>query len=190
MDKEYDLDDNLIKVTGVKDLSDNFVYDNLEDYKYVDVKYDTYKYVRKTSKSAEEKVRCGYKICRYVQFKENKKAIMPSVLQELLASRKATRTMAKYKNVYDKNKKKYVGLLKKKDGYHVVIGKKETTKILDEDVEKVEDTFDDFMKNVLDKRQLGYKVTANSLYGQCGAKTSAFYDKDIAASTTAVGENY
>ena len=24
------------------------------------------------------------------------------------------------------------------------------------------------MKNVLDKRQLGYKVTANSLYGQCG----------------------
>ena len=46
---------------------------------------------------------------------------------------------------------------------------------------------DDFMKNVLDKRQLGYKVTANSLYGQCGAKTSTFYDKDIAASTTATG---
>ena len=43
------------------------------------------------------------------------------------------------------------------------------------------------MKNVLDKRQLGYKVTANSLYGQCGAKTTTFYDKDIAASTTATG---
>ena len=43
------------------------------------------------------------------------------------------------------------------------------------------------MKNVLDKRQLGYKVTANSLYGQCGARTSSFYDKDIAASTTATG---
>jgi hypothetical protein len=40
---------------------------------------------------------------------------------------------------------------------------------------------------VLDKRQLGYKVTANSLYGQCGAKTSSFYDKDCAASTTATG---
>ena len=46
---------------------------------------------------------------------------------------------------------------------------------------------DDFMKNVLDQRQLGYKVTANSLYGQCGAKTSTFYEKDIAACTTATG---
>jgi len=46
---------------------------------------------------------------------------------------------------------------------------------------------DDFMKNILDKRQLAYKVTANSIYGQCGSRTSTFYDKDIAASTTAVG---
>ena len=44
-----------------------------------------------------------------------------------------------------------------------------------------------FMKNVLDKRQLAFKLTANSLYGQCGAKTSAFYEVDIAASTTAIG---
>ena len=43
------------------------------------------------------------------------------------------------------------------------------------------------MKNILDQRQLGYKVTANSLYGQCGAKTSTFYEKDIAACTTATG---
>ena len=51
----------------------------------------------------------------------------------------------------------------------------------------MEDRFDDFMKNVLDKRQLSKKIVANSLYGQCGAKTSAFYEKDIAASTTATG---
>ena len=43
------------------------------------------------------------------------------------------------------------------------------------------------MKNVLDKRQLSIKVTANSLYGQCGAKTSSFYEVDVAASTTAIG---
>jgi DNA polymerase elongation subunit (family B) len=43
------------------------------------------------------------------------------------------------------------------------------------------------MKNVLDKRQLSIKITANSIYGQCGAKTSTFYDMDIAASTTALG---
>src|SRR6056300_1750125 len=43
------------------------------------------------------------------------------------------------------------------------------------------------MKNILDKRQLSIKVTANSLYGQTGAKTSSFYEKDCAASTTAIG---
>ena len=49
-------------------------------------------------------------------------------------------------------------------------------------------TIDDpFMKNVLDKRQLSIKITANSLYGQTGAKTSTFYELDCAASTTAVG---
>jgi len=46
---------------------------------------------------------------------------------------------------------------------------------------------DAFMQNILDKRQLGYKVTANSLYGQCGSKTSTFYEQDVAASTTATG---
>jgi DNA polymerase elongation subunit (family B) len=46
---------------------------------------------------------------------------------------------------------------------------------------------DPFIANILDKRQLGYKVTANSLYGQCGAKTSTFYEQDVAASTTATG---
>jgi DNA polymerase elongation subunit (family B) len=47
---------------------------------------------------------------------------------------------------------------------------------------------DPFMQNILDKRQLGYKVTANSLYGQCGAKTSTFYDMDVAAATTSTGQ--
>ena len=48
-------------------------------------------------------------------------------------------------------------------------------------------TDDEFTKNVLDKRQLAYKVTANSLYGQMGAKTSTFYEPDIAAATTSTG---
>lgn len=52
---------------------------------------------------------------------------------------------------------------------------------------KSEKEKDPFMANILDKRQLAYKVTANSLYGQCGARTSAFYEKDVAASTTASG---
>ena len=43
------------------------------------------------------------------------------------------------------------------------------------------------MKNVFNQRQASIKVVANSLYGQCGARTSSFYDIDIAASTTATG---
>jgi DNA polymerase elongation subunit (family B) len=52
---------------------------------------------------------------------------------------------------------------------------------------KAEKEEDEFMKNIYDKRQLAYKVTANSLYGQCGARTSTFYNKAVAASCTAMG---
>jgi len=109
----------------------------------VNITYDTFKYVRKSPKAAAEKVKSGTKICRFAQFPEGK-AIMPSILEELLMARKSTRKLIPQQS-------------------------------------------DEFMKNVLDKRQLGYKVTANSLYGQCGAKTSTFYEKDIAACTTATG---
>jgi DNA polymerase elongation subunit (family B) len=49
---------------------------------------------------------------------------------------------------------------------------------------------DPFMQNILDKRQLSIKVTANSMYGQTGAKTSSFYEKDCAASTTSMGRKF
>ena len=142
--KEYNLTGELIKEYGVKDKSGTFIYDNLEGYEYVDIEYDTYKYIRKTPTSAAEKVISGKKICRWAQFPNGEKGIMPSILEELLAARKATRKQIPLQT-------------------------------------------DDFMKGVLDKRQLGYKVTANSLYGQTGAKTSTFYEKDVAASTTAIG---
>lgn len=52
---------------------------------------------------------------------------------------------------------------------------------------KAESEADPFIANVLDKRQLGYKVTANSLYGQMGSSVSTFFEKDVAASITAIG---
>ena len=140
--KEYDLDGNLVRETGEQ------CYDNLPGYKYVDITYDTYKWTRPKSvtktAAAAVKVKCGTKVCRFAQFPEGEKGIMPAILEELLTARKTTRKLAE----------------------------KQT---------------DPFMANILDKRQLGYKVTANSLYGQCGAKTSTFYEVDVAASTTATG---
>ena len=142
--KEYNLKGDLIKVTGERDSEGNFIYDNLPGYKYIDIEFDTYKYLRKNPTARAEKTKVGKMICRWAQFPDNKKGIMPSILEELLKARKDTRKMIK--------------------------------------TEK-----DPFMQNILDKRQLGYKVTANSLYGQCGARTSTFYEKDVAASTTATG---
>jgi DNA polymerase elongation subunit (family B) len=46
---------------------------------------------------------------------------------------------------------------------------------------------DPFRKSIYDGQQLALKVTANSLYGQCGAKTSSISMVKIAASTTAIG---
>jgi DNA polymerase elongation subunit (family B) len=46
---------------------------------------------------------------------------------------------------------------------------------------------DSFKKSVLDGLQLAYKVTANSLYGSIGSRTSKIYKPQIAASTTAGG---
>jgi DNA polymerase elongation subunit (family B) len=136
--KEYDLNNNLINIFG------NMKYDNLPEYEYVDITFDVFKYERKTATSAAEKIKTGIKTCRFAQAKNGLRAIMPSILEELLLARKSTRKLIPLQT-------------------------------------------DTFMKNVLDKRQLGYKLTANSLYGQCGAKTSSFYEKDCAASTTAVG---
>jgi DNA polymerase elongation subunit (family B) len=142
--KEFDLAGNLIEEWGYKDSNGNYIYDNLPEYEYVDVQYDTYRYFRKHPKAAAEKIRCGYKICRFAQFADGESAIMPAILKKLLKARKDTRKM-------------------------------------------IPNQTDEFMKQVLEQRQLGYKVTANSLYGGCGAKTSSFYEKDIAACTTAIG---
>jgi len=54
---------------------------------------------------------------------------------------------------------------------------------------KIKTESDPFKKSVLDGLQLAYKITANSLYGQIGARTSPIYLKDIAASTTATGRD-
>ena len=139
--KEYDLDGNMVRETGEKDpKTGQHIYDNLPNYTYVDVEYDTYRW-KPNPRGKMEKHLSGKKVCRFAQ---GAKAILPSILEELLAARKATRKLAEQQS-------------------------------------------DPFMANVLDKRQLAYKVTANSLYGQCGAKTSSFYEVDVAASTTATG---
>jgi DNA polymerase elongation subunit (family B) len=143
--KEYDLNGRLVKETGDRSPTNpsQYVYDNLPEYDYVDITYDTYRWTKNARGKSEKSVN-GTKVCRFAQSKDGTKPILPSILEELLAARKATRKQAESQD-------------------------------------------DPFMANILDKRQLGYKVTANSLYGQCGAKTSTMYEVDVAAATTATG---
>ena len=144
--KEFDLNGVIKNQTGERDENGNYKYDNLPGYDYIDLEFDLFEYRRNPEKPSSKavKTKVGTKICRWAQFPDNKKGIMPSILEELLKARSDTRKSIK--------------------------------------TEK-----DPFMQNILDKRQLGYKVTANSLYGQCGSKTSTFFEKDVAASTTATG---
>ena len=147
--KTYDTEGALVAETGVKDKKGNYVYDNLPGYEYVDIEFDNLAWRRPAGKSAKAKpvkTVIGKKVCRFAQFPEGKKGVLPSILQKLLAQRKATR--------------------------------KESARVMDSDPQ---------FANVLDKRQLSYKILANSIYGQTGAKTSSFYEMDIAASTTAGG---
>lgn len=146
--KSYDLNKNLVGETGEKDSKGNYKYLNLPNYKYVDIEFPILKMLP-NEKGKRVKTLTGYKVCTYVQPTVNpdgtlERAIMPTILQQLLKARKDTRKL-------------------------------------------ITKTDDEFVKNILDKRQLAYKETANSLYGQLGAKTSTFYEPDIAASTTATG---
>lgn len=105
-------------------------YDGLPDYKY----YTTTYYNKDGSSTT----------CKWAKRLDGKMGIVPEVLRDLLAARKATKKLLK--------------------------------------VEK-----DSQKKNILDGLQLAFKLTANSLYGQTGAPTSAIYCKPVAASTTATG---
>jgi DNA polymerase delta subunit 1 len=53
----------------------------------------------------------------------------------------------------------------------------------------MEKTEDEAQKSVLNGLQLAYKVVANSVYGQCGSKTSPIRSLEVAACTTAAGRD-
>ena len=106
------------------------------------------KCIERIEKALEEqgdiRVKRQYERMTEVIKEEEKRGIIPIVLQTLLDERKNTR-----KRIYQTN--------------------------------------DENKKKVLDGLQLAYKITANSVYGQMGAKTSSIFFKKIAACTTSIG---
>lgn len=147
-------------------------YNNLPGVEYLDISYDIYD---------DEKNKIGVHTSRFAQ---SFKGVIPNILDKLLKARKNTRSMMVKKLIILNNGdqyqcNKYVELddVIKFDEH--VVKKSE--------VSKITDFYNDFQKSVLDGLQNAYKITANSLYGQMGAKTSQVYLKEIAACTTATG---
>lgn len=153
---------------------------------------------KKTSGSAEDQISSVKKICgsfhyRFLKSEVSEKGVIPSLLEQLLASRKETRKVLKEvlevkipsiidklkDNVSDKKLKiEYEELTEqlKKDKNNKQL--KENLELL---IEKLRnDKNNNLLKNelesletesiVLEKRQLNYKVSANSMYGAMGVK--------------------
>ena len=176
-----------------KDLShDRYVLDNkyiIDDpnIEYIDVSYDLYE------GKGDKKKKVGIKTCKFANIKDEngnpKRGVIAEILMMLLKERKNTRKKIEYKNITTSDNNIYTGFISNKNELTIItnIDTDKSVTINTSDIINIENTFSNFEQDVFDALQLAYKVTANSLYGQIGARTSPIYLKDIAACTTATG---
>ena len=179
---------------------DSFVAD--PDSKYAKMQdqgitYETVTYDVYEGKGDAKKV-VGKRDCIFAQFPDGKKGIIPMILQNLLQQRKNTRKRMEYETLTLSDGRVAIGLvndlgngqieLLNVDKANLGVGFGGHKATIDASlVLERSDTYNKFEQAVLDALQLAYKVTANSLYGQTGSRTSPIYLKEIAACTTATG---
>ncbi len=169
-------------------------YANLESegITYITVKYDVYEGVGDKKRAVDTKE------CTFAQLPDNKKGIIPSILMKLLQQRKNTRKKIEYERITLNDGRVAIGLTKDLGNDKLEIlnvdqadlgqGFGGHKAVIDAaTIVSREPAFTSFEQAVLDALQLAFKVTANSLYGQIGSRTSQIYWKDIAACTTATG---
>jgi DNA polymerase elongation subunit (family B) len=153
---------------------------------FVKVAYDLYE------GTGDKKTKTGVKECYYAQYKDGKtKGVIPSILEMLLNERKNTRKKIEYVTIVDKEGNENTGFPDVDNDDYIVLNNIDLgtkTKIYKRDMKTMpKQTYNKFECAVFDALQNAYKVTANSLYGQIGARTSPVYLKDIAACTTSTG---
>ncbi len=162
-------------------------YRGVAGYEYVEVSYDLYEGEGNAKRACgKETVTFARRVDRNV-FDPDTLAIIPAVERILLAARQSTRKKMKHKRVVLRSGRELVGEMTRNEGDGTATVGGETFSM--EDVEACEEAYGPFMQAVLDGQQLSYKLLANSVYGQLGAKTSDIRDPKVAACVTSVGRS-
>jgi len=160
-------------------------YINLKDdnFDIIKVSYDLYE------GTGDKKIKSGIKDCYFAKYKDGRKGVIPDILEMLLTERKNTRKKIEYKTVITNDLREFSGILEDLENEIIIIDIEFNNKtiISKKEIKNIKDTYNIFECAVFDALQNAYKITANSLYGQIGARTSPVYLKDIAACTTSTG---
>ena len=164
-------------------LNDKYLTIDDPNVEFVKVNYDLYEGL------GDKKHKVGVKECTFAKYKDGKKGIIPDILSLLLEERKTTKNKIEHSTIIKKDGSSIIGIIHENndDEVNITTPDKIKHKIKKIDIEIIKDTYNKFEKDVFDALQAAYKVTANSLYGQIGARTSPIYLKEIAACTTATG---
>jgi DNA polymerase elongation subunit (family B) len=171
--KYYDKNGEMSKFYG------SYEYDNLPGITYNDVEFENF------SKVNDVKVSDGRVVCRYA---DNVDGVIPNILDMLLFARRKTRASIDYKLGLRADGSYIQGFFKEKDEhYEFTEYKQKPVLVPKSEIVEIKQKYQPFQQAVIDGLQLAYKITANSLYGQVGAGTSAIYLKELAACTTATG---
>jgi DNA polymerase elongation subunit (family B) len=164
-------------------LNDKYLTIDDPNVEFVKVNYDLYEGL------GDKKRKVGVKECTFAKYKDGRKGIIPDILSLLLEERKTTKNKIEHSTIIKKDGSLIIGIIHENNENEVNITTPDKIKynIKKIDIEIIKDTYNKFEKDVFDALQAAYKVTANSLYGQIGARTSPIYLKEIAACTTATG---
>ena len=164
-------------------LNDKYLTIDDPNVEFVKVNYDLYEGL------GDKKHKVGVKECIFAKYKDGRKGIIPDILTLLLEERKNTKNKIEHSTVIKKDGSEIIGIIHENNENEINITTidKIKYKIKKIDILNIKDTYNKFEKDVFDALQAAYKVTANSLYGQIGARTSPIYLKEIAACTTATG---
>jgi DNA polymerase elongation subunit (family B) len=164
-------------------LNDKYLSIDDPNVEFIKVNYDLYEGL------GDKKHKVGVKECTFAKYKDGRKGIIPDILSLLLEERKNTKNKIEHSTVIKKDGSEIIGIIHEnnENEINITTPDKIKYKIKKIDIANIKDTYNKFEKDVFDALQAAYKVTANSLYGQIGARTSPIYLKEIAACTTATG---